>query len=64
MLGLYPGEDDELMERLAMMKNSSKIYQSVRSAYDVLQGSDSDGNPSVLEELSRAASCDGTVCTL
>ena len=55
-LGLYPGEDDELMERLAMMKNSSKIYQSVRSAYDVLQGSDSDGNPSVLEELSRAAS--------
>lgn len=55
-LGLYPGEDDELMERLAMMKNSSKIYQNVRSAYDVLQGSDSDGNPSVLEELSRAAS--------
>ena len=55
-LGLYPGEDDELMERLAMMKNSSKIYQSVRSAYDTLQGSDSDGNPSVLEELSRAAS--------
>ena len=55
-LGLYPGEDDELMERLAMMKNSSKIYQSVRSAYDTLQGSDSDGNPSVLDELSRVAS--------
>ena len=55
-LGLYPGEDDELMGRLAMMKNSSKIYQSVRSAYDVLQGSDSDGNPSVLDELSRASS--------
>ena len=55
-LGLYPGEDDELMEHLAMMKNSSKIYQSVRSAYDTLQGSDSDGNPSVLDELSRVAS--------
>ncbi len=55
-LCLYPGEDDELMERLAMMKNSSRIYQSVRSAYDTLQGSDSDGNPSVLDELSRVAS--------
>ena len=55
-LGLYAGEDDELMERLAMMKNSSKIYQSVRSAYDTLQSSYSDGNPSVLDELSRVAS--------
>ena len=55
-LGLYPGEDEELMDRLSMMKNSSKIYQSVRASYDALQGSDSDGNPSVLDELSRVAS--------
>ena len=55
-LGLYPGEDDELMDRLSVMKNSSRIYQSVRSAYDALQGYDGDGNPSVLDELSRVAS--------
>ncbi|MBE6028093.1 MAG: DNA repair protein RecN [Clostridiales bacterium] len=55
-LNLYPGEDDELMERLAMMKNSSRIYQSVRSSYDALRGTDEEGGPSVMDELSRAAS--------
>ena len=55
-LNLYPGEDDELMERLAMMKNSSRIYQSVRSSYDALRGTGEEGGPSVMDELSRAAS--------
>lgn len=55
-LGLYPGEDEELMDRLSMMKNSSKIFQSVRSSYDALQGSGSNGSPSLLDELSRVAS--------
>lgn len=54
-LGLYPGEDDELMDKLSMMKNSSKIFRSVRSAYDALQGS-SDSGPSALDDISRAAS--------
>ena len=55
-LGLYAGEDDELQYRLAMMKNSSKIFQSVRSSYDLLQGSGYDGGPSLLDDLGRVAS--------
>ena len=55
-LGLYAGEDEELRERLEMMKNSSKIFQSVRTSYDLLQGSGYEGGPSVLDDLSRAAS--------
>ncbi|MBR0469461.1 MAG: DNA repair protein RecN [Mogibacterium sp.] len=55
-LGLYPGEDEELRKRLEMMKNSSRIYQNVRYSYDALQGSEFDGNPSVLDILSRVSS--------
>jgi len=55
-LGLYSGEDDELQEKLAMMKNSSRIFQSVRSSYDLLQGTGYEGGPSLLDDLSRVAS--------
>ena len=55
-LNLYPGEDEELRERLEMMKNSSRIYQAVRSSYDILQSSDFEGNPSLLDSLSRVVS--------
>lgn len=55
-LGLYAGEDEELQNRLAMMKNSSRIFQSVRSSYDLLQGTGYDGGPSLLDDLSRVAS--------
>ena len=55
-LNLYSGEDEELRERLEMMKNSSKIFQAARGAYEALQGSDADGFPSVLESLSRVTS--------
>lgn len=55
-LGLYAGEDEELQDRLAMMKNSSRIFQSVHSSYDLLQGSGYDGGPSLLDDLSRVAS--------
>ena len=55
-LGLYAGEDEELQDRLAMMKNSSRIFQSVRSSYDLLQGTGYDGGPSLLDDLSRVAS--------
>ena len=50
-LQLRPGEDDDLKEQLTMIKNSAKIYSSVRTAYDLLYGSDT----SVLSGLSRAA---------
>ncbi|MBQ6439975.1 MAG: DNA repair protein RecN [Mogibacterium sp.] len=55
-LGLYAGEDEELQDRLAMMKNSSRIFQSVRSSYDLLQGTGYEGGPSLLDDLSRVAS--------
>lgn len=55
-LNLYAGEDAELQDRLLMMKNSSRIFQSVRSSYDLLQGSGYEGGPSLLDDLSRVAS--------
>ena len=60
-LGLYAGEDEELQDRLSMMKNSSKIFRSVRSSYDLLQGTGYEGGPSLLDELSRVASDLGEV---
>jgi len=55
-LKLYEGEDKELQDRLAMMKNSSRIFRNVRSSYDILQGNGYEGGPSLLDELSRVAS--------
>ena len=55
-LNLYAGEDEELQDRLAMMKNSSRIFQNVRSSYDLLQGTGFEGGPSLLDDLSRVAS--------
>ena len=52
-LGLVSGEDEELRDRLAMMKNSEKIFQAVRASYDALCGSEYSGGSSVLEALSR-----------
>ena len=51
-LKLISGEDEELRDRLVMMKNSAKIYQAVLSSYEALSGSDFEGNPSVLDTLS------------
>lgn len=55
-LKLYPGEDEGLRERLEMMKNSSRIFQAVRSSYDILQSSDYGGAPSLLDSLSHVVS--------
>lgn len=55
-LKLYESEDKELQDRLAMMKNSSRIFRNVRSSYDILQGNSYEGGPSMLDELSRVAS--------
>ena len=52
-LKLRPGEDEELRERLNMMKNSAKIFQAVRSSYDELDGPESEGSGSVLDSLRR-----------
>ena len=51
-LGLTPGEDEELKEKLELIKNSANIYQAVSSSYDMLYGSEG----SVLSELSSVAS--------
>ena len=39
-----------------MMKNSSRIFQAVRSSYDILQSSDYGGAPSLLDSLSHVVS--------
>ncbi len=50
-LKLKSGEDDELKDQLTMIKNSARIYSSVRTAYDLLY----ENETSVLSGLSRAA---------
>ena len=55
-LGLRPGEDEELKERLNMMKNSARIYQAVRSSYDALSGSEYGQSTSVLGVLGSVTS--------
>ena len=55
-LDLRPGEDDELRERLNMMKNSAKIYEAVRSSYDALSGSEYGSGTSVLGVLAHVTS--------
>lgn len=52
-LRLTAGEDEELKDRLNMMKNSAKIYKAVRSSYDLLYGSDYEGNSSVVDDLGK-----------
>jgi DNA repair protein RecN (Recombination protein N) len=51
-LSLRPGEDEELSERLDLIKNSEKIFQAVNAAYDMLKESDS----SALTLLDRSSS--------
>lgn len=55
-LSLHMGEDEELKDRLSMMKNSAKIYQAVNSSYEALYGSDTDPVGSILGMLSRVSS--------
>lgn len=51
-LGLKPGEDEELKEKLALIKNSANIYSALHSSYEMLYGMDD----SVLSGLGRIAS--------
>lgn len=48
-LDLRSGEDEELREQLAMIRNSAKIYSSVRTSYELLHEMES----SVLGSLGR-----------
>lgn len=50
-LGLVPHEDEELSDRLDLMKNSERIYTAVNSSYQLLHESD----PSLLSALNRCA---------
>ena len=51
-LGLISGEDEELKEKLALIKNSANIYSALHSSYEMLYGMDD----SVLSGLGRIAS--------
>lgn len=51
-LGLISGEDEELKEKLALIKNSANIYSALHSSYEMLYGMDD----SVLSCLGRIAS--------
>lgn len=48
-LGLTPGEDEELKEKLSLIKNSANIYSAVHNSYEMLYGMEN----SVLSELGR-----------
>lgn len=51
-LGLTPGEDEELKEKLSLIKNSANIYSAVHNSYEMLYGMEN----SVLSELGRISS--------
>ncbi len=55
-LHLAHGEDEELRDRLTLMKNSEKIFRSVRTSYDALCGSEYDNAGSALGELGHVTS--------
>lgn len=48
-LGLTPGEDEELKDKLSLIKNSANIYSAVNNSYEMLYGMEN----SVLSELGR-----------
>ncbi len=50
-LGLQPNEDEDLADRLDLMKNSERIYTAVNTSYGMLHESD----PSVLAALDRCS---------
>lgn len=55
-LGLVPGEDEELRNRLDLMKNSANIFRAVNASYEALQGSDYDPADSVMGALGTVTS--------
>ena len=50
-LGLTPGEDEELREKLALIKNSAAIFSAVHNSYEMLYGMED----SVLSGLGRVS---------
>ena len=50
-LGLVSGEDEELKEKLSLIKNSANIYSALHSSYEMIYGMDD----SVLNGLGRIA---------
>lgn len=51
-LGLVPGEDEELRDKLSLIKNSANIYSAVHNSYEMLYGMEE----SVLSALGRISS--------
>jgi len=57
-LNLYPHEDEELSDRLQMMKNSEKIFSSVNTSYNLLHEADNSvlaGLNTISSELSSVS---------
>lgn len=46
----YPGEDDELSQRLALLQNSEKIYQNLSGVYELLY----EASPSAVDGIGRS----------
>ncbi|HML38700.1 MAG TPA: DNA repair protein RecN [Bacillota bacterium] len=46
----YPGEDEELDQKLALLQNSEKIYQNLASAYEFLY----EASPSAVDSIGKS----------
>ena len=50
-IGLTPGEDEELKEKLTLIKNSANIYSAIHNSYDMLYGMED----SIISSLGRVS---------
>ena len=66
-LALTPGEDEELKEKLTLIKNSANIYSSVHNSYEMLYGMEDSilsGLGRVANELSSVESYSETIASM
>ena len=66
-LGLLSGEDEELKEKLALIKNSANIYSAVHSSYEMLYGMEDSvlsGLGMVSNELSSVESFSDSISSM
>lgn len=66
-LALTPGEDEELKEKLTLIKNSANIYSSVHNSYEMLYGMEDSilsGLGRVANELSSVESYSETISSM
>ncbi|MBR2674994.1 MAG: DNA repair protein RecN [Mogibacterium sp.] len=66
-LGLVPGEDEELKEKLTLIKNSANIYSAIHLSYELLYGMDDsvlNGLGKITSELSSVESYSESISAL